>query len=494
MIPRYENSEISEAWSNRNKLRLWQKTELAVIKARVNLLQISVDVYDTINRLLSSNPIDINWWLAREKETNHDLSAFLDERFRFLPVGLQPHFHNAMTSYDTEESAFASMILESLSVFEDHLNPLTNALEDMARRYRYTIMNGRTHGQEAEFQSFGKRCLTWLVVVREGVKNLANVKKNLQYSKLSGAIGNYRGLEAKVEAEALRILGFKPFYGATQIIPRELYAPVAQAVCQIVLTLEKIATDIRLGARSGRPICQEPFGKKQKGSSAMPHKKNTISCEQLEGMARMAKGYLQMIMDNIKTWEERAIEQSSVERVAWPDIFHVAIHSAKTMVRVLQGLVVYPDNMLAEIIDSCGCYAAGEAKEFLCHHGSCHGLLTEDAYRIVQLAAFNAFAPDEEIKKIRQNPSTSFAEAESMLLLFRGRSVSKPISIHDIIANNNLVISDQLEANQDAVNKWNDLLKTVFSNADVRSEWDQIFTPSYLLRGEDTLYKEILGE
>jgi adenylosuccinate lyase len=493
MIPRYENPEITKVWSNPNKLRLWQETELAVIKARVNLSLLDGLIMINIASALHSHAIDIDWWLARDKEIGHDLNAFLDERFRFLPIGLQQYLHDGLTSYDTEEPAFAVMLQESISVFEGQLQSLMKMLEDMALRYRYTIMNGRTHGQEAELQSFGKRCLTWLVTVREGVKNLARTKENLQYSKLSGAIGNYRGLEAKVEAEALKLLGFKPFYGATQIMPRELYAPVAQAICQIVLTLDKIATDIRLSARSGRPILQEPFGKKQKGSSAMPHKKNTISCEQLEGMARMAKGYLQMIMDNIKTWEERAIEQSSVERVAWPDLFHVAIHSAKTMSRVLQGLVVYPDNMFAEIIASCGCYAAGEAKEFLRHHGAKYGLPAEDAYRIVQLAAFNAFAPYKDAKELRLNPPTSFADAEKALLLFRDRCVYKSVSIHRIISNSDLVVSDQLEADQDTVDRWNGLLKTIFSNADVCNKWDQIFTPSYLLKGEDTLYKEILG-
>jgi len=336
MIARYEDSDIARIWADGNKLELWQKTELAVVQARVNLSLLPEATGASIGTALSGNAIDIGWWLARDREINHDLNAFLDERLRFLRVELQPHLHYGLTSYDTEEPAFATMLSQSLSVLEEQTGPLADTLEDMAKRYRYTIMNGRTHGQEAELQSFGKRCLTWLVSLRESLKNLARAKESLQHSKLSGAIGNYRGIDAGIEHEALCILGFKPFYGATQVMPRELYAPLAEALCQVVLTLDKIANDIRLGARSGRPIYQEPFGRKQKGSSAMPHKKNTISLEQIEGMARMAKGYLQMIMDNIRTWEERAIEQSSVERVAWPDLFHVTVHSVKTMLRVLK--------------------------------------------------------------------------------------------------------------------------------------------------------------
>ena len=494
MIPRYENPEISAIWSNKNKLALWQRTELAVIHARENLCRIEPLVTETIQRILEANEIDIDWWLARDKEISHDLNAFIDERLRFLPIELQQYFHSGMTSYDTEEPAFASMLMASASMVADKIVAITETLKSMARKYRYTIMNGRTHGQEADLQSFGKRCLTWLVAINEDRDKLLAAMENLKYSRLSGAIGNYRGVDVRIERAALSLLGFKPFYGATQIMPRELYAPLAQSLCQTVMTLNKVATDIRLGARSGRPIYQEPFGKKQKGSSAMPHKKNTISCEQLEGMARLANGYTQMIVANINTWEERAIEQSSVERVAWPDLFHVTMHSIKTMDRVLGGLAVYPDNMVAEIINSSGCYAAGEAKEFLRNYGTKYGLAAEDAYRIVQLAAFIAFEPDEESEDVRQNPPESFEEAETLLALFREKKSTVPVSIQDIILNGRLKPSRQLDAAAETIKQWNDLLSEMFADEDIREEWYEIFTPSYLLKGEDALYIMILGD
>ena len=347
------------------------------------------------------------------------------------------------------------------------------------------------HGQEAELQSFGKRCLTWLVSIRLSIENLHKNAGNLDYSKLSGAIGNYRGIDPEVEKRALEILGFKPFYGATQIMPRELYAPIAQSLCQIVMTLNKIATDIRLGARSGRPIYQEPFAKKQKGSSAMPHKKNTIATEQMEGMARMAEGYCQMIQRNIVTWEERAIEQSCVERIAWPDLFHVTIHSVKTMTRILQELKVYPDNMRLEIIDSCGSYAAGEAKEFLRQYGARFGLTAEGAYRMVQLAAFNAFGPEDWEKELRNNPCASLHEADTSFFCRRKRK--ERISIKEIICNFSLKVSEQLDADQACVDHWNDLLGHMFADSNLFASWNLLFAPSYLLRNEDKLYQEILG-
>ena len=495
MIERYVSKEINEIWSDENKLKLWQKTELAVIKAMAELGQITEETYQKIAEILQGQPMDINWWKAKDSEIKHDLNAFIEERLRFLPPELQQYFHKKITSYDTEEPAFATMLKESSALVEKYYRELDAVLIEMAKKYRFTIMNGRTHGQEAELQTFGKRILTWLRDLRFDFANLMSAKANLIYSKISGAIGSYGSIEPELEEKALKILGFKPYYGATQIIPREIYAPIAQALCQLVLTLDKIALAIRLGARSGRPIYQEPFGKKQKGSSAMPHKKNTILTEQMEGMSRMAKGYLGMIMDNIKTWEERAIEQSCVERVAWPDLFHVVIHSIKTMARVLKGLVVYPDNMLLEIIESRGCYASSEAKEVLRKLGVQYGLVTEDAYRIIQLAAFNAFEPMDAIKRIRTSITESFAEADEVLKdiewIFPGR---KPNSIKRIIAEGYLETSSQLDITEEEVQKWNAILKQIFSDADNRNHWNKIFLPSYLLRNEAKLYQEILGE
>jgi len=493
MIKRYEDKDVVRIWSNEYKLDLWQKTELAVILAMANLGKIEEETYRKISEALSKNPIDEDWWLQRDKEIHHDLNAFLDERLRFLPPDLQVYFHRKITSYDTEEPAFARILEESLILVKMYYFELRNILKAMAQKYRYTIMNGRTHGQEAELQTFGKRFLTWLQDLKVDMDNLKRAKENLKYSKLSGAIGNYGSIDPALEKEALRILNFEPFYGATQILPRELYAPVAQALCQIVLTLDKIAIAIRLGARSGRPIYQEPFAKKQKGSSAMPHKKNTISTEQIEGMGRMAKGYYLMIMDNIRTWEERAIEQSCVERVAWPDLFCVVTHSFKTMTRVLEGLVVYPDNMILEVIESRGCYASSEVKEVLKELGIPLGLTTEEAYRIVQLAAFNAFKPGDEAKKLRENLPEFLVKADEFLLEFQKVKRPTPISIQEIIAKAQLKPSSQLEASEKDVQRWNKILEKIFQESENLNYWNQIFLPSYLLRNEATLFQKILG-
>jgi len=495
MIPRYAQAEITEIWSDRNKLELWQKSELAVIEAKVNLNQVTRDVFVKISEILKGAPIDLEWWKKKDREIRHDLNAFIEERVRFLPLELRPYFHGdeELTSYDVEEPAFGQMLKGSVIPVEREVSEIMNVLEGLARKYRYTIMMGRTHGQEAELQTFGKRCLTWYQDLGVDLFFLKMAKRSLKYSKISGALGNYGSIDPKVEKEALKILGFQPFYGATQIMPRELYAPLAQSLCQIVMTLEKIATDIRLGARSPRPIYQEPFAKAQKGSSRMPHKKNSISTEQMEGMARMEKGNSHTIMENIRTWEERAIEQSSVERVVWPDLFHIVLHSLRTMTKVLRGLAVYPDNMLWEVIDSRGCYASGEAKKFLAKKGVPFSLSSEEAYRIVQLAAFNVFEPSTEARQLRRNPPTSLDQANELLLRFQVAPRPVPVSIKDIMLNGELKPSSELEATEANVQKWNEVLRQIFQDQGSTKEFHQIFSAPYLLRHEAKLYQEILG-
>ncbi|MBU2564603.1 hypothetical protein KKA23_03430 [Patescibacteria group bacterium] len=493
MIKRYEDSEIAMIWSDENKLNLWQKTELAVIKARVKLGYVSQEIFNKISKILLKTPIDLDWWKKRDNEIHHDLQAFIDERLRFLSIDLQRFLHERMTSYDTEEPAFSQMLKKSLSRVHDFFSELMQDIAKLALHYRYTIMNARTHGQEAELQSFGKRCLTWYRELQVDLDNLKRAEKNLCFSKLSGAVGNYGGIDPELEKEALKILGFKPFYGATQIIPRAVFAPIAQALAQIVSTLNKIAIDVRLGARSGRAICQEPFAKKQKGSSKMPHKKNTISTEQTEGMARMANKFFQMIMDNIPTWEERSIEQSCVERVAWPDLFHVVVRSIKVMTKILTGLRVYPDVMIQEIIESRGCYAAGEAKEVLRELGVEFGLTSEEAYRIIQLAAFNVFRSTKMAQEIRESPPTSLIEADSWFEKFKNTSPPPVDSIQEIIIEARIETSEDLEATDYDVQRWNSVLSKIFQNQENLLRWNQIFLPSYLLRNETRLFQEVLG-
>lgn len=497
MHERYTKPEIAQIWSNENKLRLWQATELAAIQAKEQLGRFPWGTHARVKNILEAAPIDIEWWKTRDHEIHHDLQAFLDERLRFVPEGLQRYWHADMTSFDTEEAAFARMILDSLAVVRNRVIKLQGSLARLARRYRHTLCLGETHGQWADLTTFGAICLSWYADLRFDTDiHLANCAGGAFYSKLSGAIGKYGGTDPEVEKITLSQLDFSPYYGATQICPREVYTPTAAALAQIVQTLQKIALSLRLGARSESRIVQEPFGSRQKGSSAMPHKKNPITLEQIEGMSRMALGYLVMIYQNIPTWRERAIEQSSVERVAWPDLFHVTVHSLESLTRVMTGLQVFPDRMLEHIVESRGCFAANRAKEMLKKLAADAGWQNpaETCYRMVQLAAFNAFAPDEQALEIRETPPANLKDANALFECFSSKPPAGPKSIQRILAQGELRPNGSLAIDATKVKEWNGMLRELFAAGGNLKIWNEIFAPASHLAHQDRLHKEILGE
>jgi adenylosuccinate lyase len=494
MDERYVDGRVEKIWSLKNKLELWQKTELAFIAAMVFYGLAKSIVFFKIEKIWKSMPINLKWFKERDKKIHHDLNAFLEERVRHLPRWLQKFVHKWITSFDTEEPAFARMLIDSIAVVSAEYEKLEVQLCKMAKKFMFAIMMARTHGQYAELQTQGKRYLTWITELKEAKRQLKESMQMLEYSKIKGAIGNYGEIDPQLEKKALEILGFKPFAGATQIMPRILYAPIAASLCGMVVVIDSIATDIRLGARSGIKIYDEPFKKFQKGSSAMPGKKNTIRTEQMEGMARMALGYLEAIMLNIRTWEERAIEQSCVERVVWPDLFHVTVHSLKVMTGVINKMKIYPDNMLKEIHESRGLYASAEAKEFLKTKGSKYGLSAEEGYRIIQLAAFIANEPDPERLGIRNTLPCSLAEADELFEKFKTLPSEKIVSIQELIPRANLYsLPDKLAASKTQVQKWNKVLKKIFARPKNIEEWNILFQPSHLLKNEAILYEKIIG-
>jgi len=499
MINRYADSAIGPIWTDGNKLIHWQKVELAVITAMEDLGGYPEGVYEKIKTVLEANPVDdpenIAWWKKRDKEITHDLNAFLDERLRFIPPELHQHWHIGLTSYDTEEPAFSLLLLTSVEVVEEKGQEMLELLKSMSLRYRYMPMMGRTHGQEAKLQTFGKRCHTWYKNLKLALDQLAKDKEMISFSKLSGAVGNYQGLTPDQEFAALELLGLKPFKGATQIMPRLIHQPLANSLVMVVGALSQIARDVMLGARSGNPIYQEPFSKKQKGSSAMPHKKNTITCEQQEGMMKMATEFQSMIQSIINTCEERTIEQSCVERVAWPDLFHVVMRSFKNMMKVCSGLQVYPDNMMREIINSRGCYASEDVKDWLKKIGAEFELTHENVYRLVQLACFNVHQISRLRQSLRELQVASLSQAEKDLIDMQEEMQENPgqdvKGLFEIITQAGLVLTTELEVEEIEIETWNFILRKIFSEGDNLKSFKEIFTLKYQLRGEPALFEEL---
>lgn len=493
MIKRYSNPKINTIWSNENKVNLWQDTELAVIEARAVLGIYPTNVFEQISTKLKSVPINITEWLEIEKKTRHDLNAFILERVRHLDRALHQFFHERMTSYDTEEAPTSLMLLASVKLVEEACNEMFKILADKIAFYRYMPMLGRTHGQEAKLQSVGKRFFTWYVKLMISYLELQKAKEYIYFSKLSGAIGNYQGITPEEEKLALEIMGLKPFKGATQIIPRQLHQPLANALAMIVSSLSQMAIDIRLGARSGNKIYQEFFDKMQMGSSAMPHKKNTIDSENQEGMLILAEIFTHALRRIQVTWEERSIEQSSVERVVWPDLFHVVMQSFKNMTKVVSKLQVFQDNILLEIINCKGCWASEDAKEWLMKVGEPYGLTYEDAYRIVQLAAENVHAVSGRRKEIREQKMESYAQATHCLFALGNLDEiinPKFRSIQALIKEALLQPSPELAFNQETVDRWNGILTQIFKVPTIQESWNQLFDIGYQLRNEYFLFDD----
>ena len=473
------------------KLLDWQEVEVAAMKARVTLGEMPQEDFDIIVAALKTHPPNVCWWKCRDGKIRHDLNAFLEERIRWIPKELQHWFHKGMTSYDTEEAALAKALKASLNLVLDAHYDLMGVLKKSTLKYRYTPMMADTHGQWADVQTFGKRQACWYKDLQTDYIVLSLLKPLLDYSKLSGFVGNYTNMDPAIEKVTLQNLGLEPYLGATQIVPKEVSAPTAFAIAQLSKTLQKIFLAIRLGARSGTCIYQEPFGKMQKGSSAAPQKRNTILSERGGGLDNMIEGYLGMLLRNIVTWEERSIEHSCVERVAWPDMFHAIICSLETLTKVIRGLKVYPDKMMEEIVRTNGTYAASEAKDRLKELALSFGLSVESCYRIVQLAAFNlgyssnqAVVPD------------SIDEADQLLQEAQNRPLD-PMprrSIRDVIRNGELVYCDQLAATSPTIRRWNQTLRRIFKSPEANRLWDEVFTLTYLLRNEPTIFYQVMME
>jgi len=495
MIERYSNPKIKDIWSDGNKLSLWEEVEIALIRAREILGRIKKGTTEKIESILKSKTKDLAWWEKRDGEIHHDLQAAVEERRQHLGL-LANEYHKDNTSYDTEEPAMAKMLEDSTLLVLEAGQTLNKAIEEKALRYRFTPMLARTHGQWAQIQSFGFECLTWHESLKIPLTSLADAEKLLRFTKCSGAIGNNAEIDPELEMCALSLLNKRPWRGATQIMPREIHAQLASSLSRLVTQCEKISLDIRLASRSGFKILEEPFTKNQKGSSAMPQKRNPIRLEQICGMGRVARHLAGMLEENIVTWESRDISQSCVERIAWPDLFHVAMRVLTVLTKVIEGLNVYPDKMMEEIVASGGTYASNAAKSFLAEKGKDYGITPEDAYGIVRLAGHIMEEPDNWVSSLRRNLNSSLELADASLISFtlkkRNQNHLPKPTIEKIIMTADIHTIEDIDVDFETAKAWGDKLFKLFNskNKDVREAWSELFKPSRGMANEGVSFLE----
>jgi adenylosuccinate lyase len=383
VIERYTLPEIGDLWTEEAKYRAWLEVELAVCRARAALGEIPES---EVEELAEKADFTVERIHEIEAETNHDVIAFVtavSERAGHVAR----HFHFGLTSSDVLDTAGALQLREALDLINTEARELAFLLCEMALEHRQTVMVGRTHGVHAEPTVFGHKLAVWAFEMERDLDRLAHAREVAAVGKVSGAVGTYANVDPKVETLTCEELGLKPDPASTQIVQRDRHAEVLASLAILGSTLEKIALEIRGAQRTEVRELAEPFGRGQKGSSAMPHKRNPILAERLCGMARLLRGYAGVGFENNALWQERDISHSSAERVVLPDATILAFYMLRTTGRILRGLHVNKDRMLENLNLGGGIVYSGRV--LLALVGA--GMSRDDAYAIVQGAAMQAW-------------------------------------------------------------------------------------------------------
>lgn len=329
-----------------------------------------------------------------EKTSQHDVIAFLTA-FEELAGPASRHVHFGLTSSDIVDTALGLNLVEALNILERDLEALAQAVKARAEEHRHTPMMGRTHGIHAEPQTFGMVLAGWYAELMRDRRRLLDAKETIAFGKLSGAVGTNAHLTPEIEARALQRLGLKVETVATQVVPRDRHAQLFSTLAIIASSLERFAVEVRHLQRTEVFEAEEPFGKGQKGSSAMPHKRNPILSENLTGLARLMRGFAQAALENVALWHERDISHSSVERVIAPDATITLGFMLRRMKRIVEGLRVYPENMQHNLDKMRGLVFSGGVLLKLAEKG----MKRQDAYAIVQRCAMRVWEEGISLEK-----------------------------------------------------------------------------------------------
>jgi adenylosuccinate lyase len=383
LIERYTLPEMGQIWSTAHKLQTWLQVELAVCEAQAELGRIPQEALQEIRAKAAFDPARV---LEIEAEVKHDVIAFLTNLNEHVGEAGR-YIHLGLTSSDVLDTALAVQLVASVEILQARLADLIAAIRDQARQHRYTLMIGRTHGVHAEPITFGFKLAGWLAECLRHQERLARLREVVAVGKISGAVGTYANVPPQVEQLACARLGLKPDTVSTQVISRDRHAEYVQTLALIGSSLERFATEIRHLQRTEVLEAEEYFAPGQKGSSAMPHKRNPIKAEQLTGLARLLRGYAVSALENIPLWHERDISHSSVERVILPDASILCHYLLVNMADLVRHLQVHTGNMERNLNIYGGVIFSQQVLLALVEKG----LSREEAYRLVQENAHRAW-------------------------------------------------------------------------------------------------------
>ncbi len=395
MIKRYTREEIGKIWSEENKFRKWLDVEIAVCRAWAKLGKIPQPALRKIEEKTRIDEETLEKIREYEKVYKHDVLAFVSaiseqvgEEGRYIHLGL--------TSSDVIDTALALLMREALEVLIKDVDLVMEELKKLAYEHKDTLMIGRTHGVHAEPITLGIKFAVWYDEMKRNRERLLRAKERISYGKISGAVGTYSNVPPEVEKIALSELGLRIEPASTQIVHRDRHAEFMTAMAITASSLEKFATEIRHLQRTEVLELQEPFTKGQRGSSAMPHKKNPIHSERICGLARVIRANLIPALENIVLWHERDISHSSVERIILPDSSIALDYILNLFHEILKNIVVNKDRMLKNMEISKGLYFSSKVLVALTEKG----MSRDEAYDVVQKCAMESWNSDKSFKEV----------------------------------------------------------------------------------------------
>ena len=396
MIERYETPEIKAIWNDQNRFQKWLDVELAVCKAWNEAGKIPDGDYKNI---IENASFSIQRIKEIEEITQHDVIAFVSSVAESIGDSGR-YVHLGLTSSDIIDTASSLLLGESIDAALLSLKELHKAVGEKALQYKMTFCAGRTHGIQAEPTTFGLKMLNHYAEIGRDIARITESKKEIMVGGLSGAVGTYANCPPSIEARTCEILGLDVDPVSTQVIQRDRHARIVTDIAISGASLERLALEIRHLQRTEVQEVLEPFKKGQKGSSAMPHKKNPILSERVCGMARLLRGYTIPAIENIALWHERDISHSSVERVMWPDVFHLIVYMTKTMTKIIKGITVNQDKMKQNIEITNGLLFSGRILVALVER---EGISREDAYAIAQSNAMRCWNEKISLLELLKN-------------------------------------------------------------------------------------------
>jgi adenylosuccinate lyase len=402
MIPRYSRPEMAKLWSDESRFGRWLEVEIAATEV---LAERGIVPPDALAAIREKARFDVKRIDEIEREVQHDVIAFVSCVVENIgPEGRWLHY--GLTSSDVVDTALAMLIRDACDLIRPGLAGLMDAVREKAFKHRHAPMIGRTHGVHAEPMTFGLKMGLWHAELQRQLVRLDRARSVIAFGKLSGAVGTFSHLSPDVEDAVCARLGLQPAPISSQILQRDRHAEVMTTLALIAGSLEKFATEIRALQKTEVRELEEPFGAGQKGSSAMPHKRNPVGCEQVSGLARLVRSNAAAALENIALWHERDISHSSVERVIIPDSFLALDHMLHRFTRIVRGMSVNEERMRKNLDSGQGLVYSGQLLLEL----TARGMRREDAYRVVQGHAMEAWKhagdfrqrvhDDEEIRQI----------------------------------------------------------------------------------------------